>query len=40
MLEFILTLLNLLSGSNPDYLQKPGPKPHPMPLPPPGPGGD
>jgi hypothetical protein len=32
MLEFLLTLLSLVSGS--DCIQKPTPKPHPLPLPP------
>jgi hypothetical protein len=32
MMEFLLTLLSLVSGS--DFIQKPGPKPHPLPLPP------
>lgn len=34
MLEFLLTLLSLVSGSTSAYLQKPEPKPRPMPLPP------
>jgi hypothetical protein len=34
MLEFLLTLLSLVSGSTADELQKPGPKPQPLPLPP------
>lgn len=34
MLEFLLTLLSLVSGSISDEIQKPGPKPHPLPLPP------
>jgi hypothetical protein len=33
MLEFLLTLFSLMSGSA-AYLQKPGPKPLPAPLPP------
>lgn len=34
MLEFLLTLFSLLSGSTSAYIQKPSPKPRPMPLPP------
>ena len=34
MLEFVLTLLGLLSGSTYDYVQKPKPQPLPPPLPP------
>jgi hypothetical protein len=34
MLEFLLTLLSLVSGSTSDEIQKPNPHPHPLPLPP------
>jgi hypothetical protein len=34
MLEFLLTLFSLVSGSAFDYIQKPSPKPLPAPLPP------
>ena len=34
MLEFLLTLFSLVSGSAPDYFQKTGPKPLPAPNPP------